>query len=97
MMSERDSVHTEIEKLQERVDAREARIAQLEKQTKEHEGEVKGLIFALIRKWGEEFERTEEDIGKKEVTRSLQSNCMSFALSPLEIKLPGSCMILSMH
>lgn len=40
-MSERDSVHTEIEKLQEKVEAREARIAQLERKTKEQEGEVR--------------------------------------------------------
>lgn len=44
-MSERDSVHTEIEKLQEKVDAREARISQLEKKTKEHEGEVTTFRF----------------------------------------------------
>ena len=81
-MSERDSVHTEIEKLQERVDAREARIAQLEKQTKEHEAEVKSFIFALIGGWGKEFERAEGDIGKKEIIRSLQSNRSSFDFSP---------------
>ena len=44
-MSERDSVHTEIEKLQEKVEARDARISQLEKKTKEHEGEVFTFSF----------------------------------------------------
>ena len=39
-MSERDSVHTEIEKLQEKVESREAKIAQLERMATEHEGEV---------------------------------------------------------
>ena len=46
MMSERDSVHTEIEKLQEKVEARQARISQLEKKTKEHEGEVITFSFS---------------------------------------------------
>ena len=45
-MSERDSVHTEIEKLQEKVEARQARISQLEKKTKEHEGEVITFSFS---------------------------------------------------
>ena len=45
-MSERDSVHTEIEKLQEKVEAREARISQLEKKKKEHEGEVITFSFS---------------------------------------------------
>ena len=46
-MSERDSVHTEIEKLQEKVEAREARIAQLERKTKEQEGEVRESTLVI--------------------------------------------------
>ena len=46
-MSERDSVHTEIEKLQEKVEAREARIAQLERKAKEQEGEVRESTLVI--------------------------------------------------
>jgi hypothetical protein len=40
VMSERDSVHSEIEKLQEKVDAYEARRQQMDKKEKEREAEV---------------------------------------------------------
>ena len=63
MMSERDSVHTEIEKLQEKVEARDARISQLEKKTKEHEGEVL-TFFKLQSSMGKERIEESEMIRK---------------------------------